>query len=158
MTKMSIAAQIFALFYAVLYGALFTISDRWRPFFVRHRSKQGSYRLALSVLFFGFFPAAYFVIAFQVWMRVPGSKIWLLALAMYCVLPLYAFHCIWSWIVQGRRTIFYSSEELDCEPIKSAFLFVGNSLLPALLAGSILILSLVGPLLVLLFVCMGTTA
>ncbi len=156
MTKMSIAAQMFALFYAVLYGALFTISDRWRPFFVRHGSKEGRNRLALAVLFFGLFPAAYFVTALRVWLRVPGSEIPALALAMYSVLPLYAFHCVWSWIVQGGRTIFYSPEELDEDPIKSAFRFLGPGSLPAWLVGLILGLCLVGPFLGLLSVCMST--
>lgn len=158
MPQLTVGAQIFALFYAVLYGALFTISDRWRPFFVRHGSKQGKKRLLLALVFFGAFPAGYFVIALPVFLRVREVYAWVLPIAMYSVLPLYAFHCGWSWIVQASRTTFYSPEELAVDPIKSSFCFVGDGPLDVLAAVLILAFAFVGPLVSLLLVCMWATA
>ena len=119
---------------------------------MRRGSKEGKKRLILAVLLYGLFPAGYFLLALWVWLRVPGANIWLLALAVYSVVPLYAFHCAWSWIVQRWRTSFYSEEEVNSDPIKSSFCFLGSGSLSCLFASLILLLCLVGPLLALLFV------
>ena len=155
---MPIGAQVFALFYAVLYGALFTISDKWRPFFVRRGSRQGRKRLGLAVLFFGLLPVAYFVIALDIWMRIQTINIWWLALAIYSVLPLYAFHYAWSWIVQANRASFYAQEELDEDPVAASFRFLGDGSCGAWFAAMTVVICLLGPVVGLLFMCMSTTA
>lgn len=139
---MSIASQIFLLFYAVLYGILFTISDRWRPFATPHLSRQAWYRLALSVMCFGVLPVVYFLLALRLLMSVDKSSTWHLALAIYAVAPLAAFHFSWIWIVLSRRNTFYSTNEQVLEPVKSSLEWVGET--PVSLLGVTTLLTFFG--------------
>jgi hypothetical protein len=155
---MSIASQVFLLFYAVIYGALFTISDRWRPFSMRHGSRQGAWRSVLSVIFFGVFPGLYFIWAFLRWLTIQGKDPVVLAVAIYSVAPLYAFHFIWSWFVRAHKDIFYSAEEQSREPVCKALGWVGSERVPTWIRALMVAFFLIGPIALLVFVPIGRSS
>ena len=124
--SLSIASQIFLVFYAVLYGALFTFSDRWRPFFMTHSSQQGWNRLLLSLFFFGVAPVVYLILVLPLLMLVAKSSIISIGLAIYAIAPLVAFYLLWVWLVISWKDKFYSEQELQLDPVKNSFLWVGE--------------------------------
>lgn len=124
---MSTVSQIFVLFYAVFYGAIFTMSDRWRPFFVSHTAHHGWKKLAFSLVFLGLFPVGYFVIVLPLFLPIKDSSWICLFLAVYAVAPIFAFNFFWTWIVVSKRNIFYSQQEQQTEPVKSSLEWVGKS-------------------------------
>src|SRR2546427_9980022 len=144
---MSIASQIFALFFAVLYGALFTISDRWRPFFIRHDSREGWYRAAMATGCLGVCPVLYFVFAFEIMLGVAGSTWVQLVIAVYAVAPLVAFYFVWLWIILRDPKKAYSPSEQGIEPVKSSLDWVGGNGVSAAGVVALLGIFLVGPIL-----------
>jgi hypothetical protein len=126
MSEMSIVSQVFLLFYAVIYGVVFTISGRWSPFFIRHSEKEGWYRLGLSLIFFGLLPVIYFIIALPRLLIVSKSDGLNLFLAVYCVSPLIAFYFLWAWIVLGWPDKYYTKSEKCHEPLLTSLELVGN--------------------------------
>lgn len=123
---MSVPSQIFLLFYAVLFGAIFTISDRWRPFALPHRSKEGWRRFLLSVVFVGVLPIGYFLLAFPILLSISGSTRICLGLAVYAVAPLVGFYFSWVWIVLWKKNMFYTREQQDLEPVRGSLQWVGD--------------------------------
>jgi hypothetical protein len=69
---MNIRQQISLFFYAVLYGAFFTLSDRWKPF-TFEVGGAGARRYWLSIGFLLGLPAIYFSHVFLVLGRTPLS-------------------------------------------------------------------------------------
>ncbi len=124
---MPIACQVFLLFFAVMYGVIFTISDRWRPFFMHHRTSQGWRRSLLGLIFFGLCPIGYFLIAFTLLLRVSTNSIVHMAVSAYAVAPLIAFYFIWIWIILWRPQIFYTEQERNTEPLKTSLAWLGNN-------------------------------
>ncbi len=119
---MTIVGHVFILFYAVLYGVIFAISDRWRPFIIHHSTKEGWRRLLLSFFFIGIFPIAYFIFALPCLLMVSKADVLYLALTVYCVTPLVAFYFLWIWIVFRKPSTFYTKQEQDTDPLKSELL------------------------------------
>ncbi len=149
---MTIAQQIFLLFYAILYGALFTLSDRWKPF-IFESGKEGNARYLLSVILFGILPILYFYIAFSILARtqtaITGSWQGFLRflLLFFLVTPIYGFYCIWGGIVLLKRDLFYANSTWDFivhrNPLEGT---TQRTAVKALVIGVILV---VGPLLTL---------
>ena len=153
---MSIASQVFLVFYAIIYGAVFAVSDRWRPFFVRRYEWQGVRRAVLSLFFFGFFPVLYFLVVFQLLLTNERKDPVLLGVVIYSVAPLYAFLCIWAWIVVRWKDFFYCMEEQRLEPVRNSLDWLGSkapsfSRYPFVV---VVALFLIGPI-ISLFVCIG---
>jgi len=123
----SVASQIFLLFYAVLYGALFTISDRWRPFASSHRSRTDLFRATLAAFFFGLLPIGYFLWALPRLLLIAGTRTVDLLVAAYAVAPLAGFYFLWLWLVLRYRPTFYSAEQISLEPVKSSIQWIGDS-------------------------------
>lgn len=118
--------QVFLLFFAVMYGVVFTISDRWRPFFMHHRTSQGWRRGLLSLIFFGLCPIGYFLVAFPILLRVSADSIVPMAVSAYAVAPLIAFYFIWIWIILWRPQMFYTEQERNTEPLKTSLAWLGD--------------------------------
>ena len=115
-------SQVFALFYAVLYGALFTITDKWRPLMGSFGCK-GLRRLGASVVWYGLTPVSYFVVAFMQieHLRKPTCLSLSIPLSILCVAPLIFFHFCWIWWVVPRRERYYEAEHLTTdETLKAA--------------------------------------
>ncbi len=120
MCEITEAQQIFLVFYGILYGAFFTLSDRWKPFAFENM-REGRNRLVLSVVFLGLLPVVYFAWAFQ---RLPYliSGVFIekqlsfpgLFLVMFFVTPVYGFYALWMGIVIGtqskERFCFYKKD------------------------------------------------
>lgn len=124
--NMSVSSQVFLLFYAVIYGVLFTISDRWRPFFTHHRSKESWYRFILSLLFFGILPVGYFLFVFPPLLYVTGTSTLQIAISAYAVAPIISFYFIWIWIVLWQKDTFYTDIEQNTEPLKTSLTWLGR--------------------------------
>lgn len=107
---MTVPSQIFTLFYAVLYGALFTITDKWRPLMGTAFSPRGWNRLLLSVALYGLAPVLYFVLAFTGFQGVRTVTPRDLLLSIYCVAPLVFFHFCWIWMVAGEPDCYYEKD------------------------------------------------
>ena len=154
---MSTTGQIFTLFFAVIYGALFTISDRWRPFFMSHKSQEGIRRIFLSLIFFGVIPVIYFVFTFFVLAKTVSdgtfSSILSPLAAVLFVMPLGAFYLIWLWIVIPNKEKFYSGHELKLEPVSNSFHWLDkNEPITFAFASLMLTIFLFVPLIVLILV------
>ena len=124
---MSFPSQIFLLFYAVLYGVLFTLSDRWRPFYSSHQEPHGWRRLLISLAMFGVLPVIYFLLAVQKMMQVSSTDFFHLALAIYAVAPIGFFYVLWLFIVVPRRKFFYTPYELNTSPVKDSMDWIGTN-------------------------------
>jgi hypothetical protein len=123
---MSIPSQIFLLFYAVLFGAIFTISDRWRPFALPHKSREGWQRFLLSTVFFGVLPVGYLILVLPMLFSINATTRTCLGLAVYAVAPLVGFYFSWVWIVLWKRDNFYTPEQQELEPVRSSLQWVGK--------------------------------
>jgi hypothetical protein len=121
------ASHVFVVFYAVLYGALFTISDRWRPFFVEHGSAQGILRWLWAAFCYGALPIGYFL-AVRYWFRTTRTDTISLLAAAYLMFPLVAFHTLWSWVVGANPDRFYSATERAKEPVRTSLELVSGQL------------------------------
>jgi len=143
---MSISSQIFLLFYAVLYGAIFTISERWRPFNVANNPDKGWCRLVLSLIFLAGLPVVYFLLTFEGLLSVSTYNTISLAVAVYAVAPLAAFYFLWGWIVTWGRNTFYSDNERKTEPLKSSLTWIGTGHITFVGASAILLVFLVFPI------------
>lgn len=108
---MTIPSQVFLLFYAVLYGALFTITDKWRPLMGVFGPK-GRNRLVLSVILYGLAPVLYFLRAFRQLQGVRAPTYFNLLLSIYSVVPLVFFHFCWIWVVVPNVGRFYEDRHL----------------------------------------------
>jgi hypothetical protein len=108
--QMKDTSQIFALFYAVLYGALFTITDKWRPVMGTFGCK-GQRRLLASFVCYGLLPVCYFVVAFLRLESVRATSL-NIPLSIVCVAPLVFFHFVWIWWVVPRRNRYYETYHL----------------------------------------------
>jgi len=110
---MSTVQQIFLFFYAIIYGALFTLSDRWKPF-TFERGREGRARFLLSLMFFGVLPVLYFSYVFLLLgserqpLSVDLPSILRVASAFALVVPIYGFYSLWAGIVMLDRRRFYS--------------------------------------------------
>lgn len=115
-----VISQIFTLFYAVLYGAIFTLSDRWRPFYRYSKEPNGFKRLLLSLVFLGLLPVLYFCLMIQILLNITCSVNILNTFAIiYAVAPLGSLYILWTFIIRRWYKSFYSDHELSLEPIKS---------------------------------------
>lgn len=110
---MSTAQQIFLFFYAIVYGAFFTLSDRWKPFTLE-RGRPGFIRFCVSMTLLGLLPIAYFSYVFLVLgdHNVAYSRDFcnfLRLLAVFAlVAPTYGFYCFWEGVILLNRRTFYS--------------------------------------------------
>jgi hypothetical protein len=113
---MTVPNQVFLLFYAVLYGALFTITDKWRPLMGSFGCK-GLRRLGASVVCYGLAPVSYFVVAFMQLehLRKPTCVSLSIPLSILCVAPLIFFHFCWIWWVVPRRERYYEVYHLKTD-------------------------------------------
>jgi hypothetical protein len=123
--NMSLPSQIFLLFYAVLYGVLFTLSDRWRPFFSAQNEPHGWRRLIISLVLFGLLPVTYFLLAMQKMTQASATDLFHLGIAIYAVAPLGFFYVLWLFIVVPRKDFFYTPYELNASPVKDSLDWVG---------------------------------
>jgi hypothetical protein len=149
---MSTISQVFLLFYAVLYGAIFTISDRWRPFLMPRKCKQAGRRFALSTALLGILPVGYFLLAFPVLESTDASSRGWLALAVYQAAPLMSFYFSWVWIVIWKKETFYSPEELRMEPTRTSMEWVTNTGVSFWVIGPLTIILFVVPFVLLILV------
>ena len=144
--KMSIVAQVFLLFYAVLYGVLFTISDRWRPFFISHGSKEGWRRMGLSLVLYGIIPIGYFLLVLPMILEITNFDRISLGLAIYAVAPLIASYFLWVWLVISKKDEYYSKAEQQLEPVKSSLEWVAQRPISSLGVLILLVAFYIGPI------------
>ena len=109
---MNPSQTIFLLFYAVLYGAIFTISDKWKPFtYAGSDNPEGRKRVLSSVFFLVLLPVFYFILCVNSLSYIceRGSLKFLTPICL--VSPLYAFYVLWAMLVSSKKDIFYSHRE-----------------------------------------------
>ena len=119
-------SEVFLVFYAVLYGVLFTLSDRWRPFFTSHTSRHGWKRLALSLVLLGLAPVSYLILILPKIAQKTSVDWYYVLFAVYEVAPIGFFYILWVIITLRWREIFYSRLEQGTEPVKSSLKWVGK--------------------------------
>lgn len=151
--RLDIAQQVFIIFYAVLYGAIFTISDRWRPFFASPNSSKSISRLKLSFVLLGVLPIIYFLFMFTQLSHFDKTGWWLIFI-IFSVAPLYGIYNIWSWIVVSRKDKFFSDYEQNNSnsPVKHALGWVGGKTPSIKYMIFMSILLIVAPILALYFI------
>ena len=112
---------IFPVFFAVIYGAIFTISDRWRPFFTHFGRQTSKTRLVWSGVLLGILPIGYF--SLMLWWKSSSTSAqwWVPLLSAYASAPIALFYWIFVWISIKWKFSLYSTGELACEPVKSSF-------------------------------------
>ncbi len=110
---MSTAQQLFLFFYAIVYGAFFTLSDRWKPF-TFEKGPQGFARFCLSMTLLAAMPVVYFSYVFltlggwhAVFLRDSISFLRLFVIFVL-VTPIYGFYCLWAGVVLLKRARFYT--------------------------------------------------
>lgn len=123
---MNSAQTIFSLFYAILFGAIFTISDRWRPFTCSGETREGRKRVNLSILLLGVFPVLYFLFTFSSLSSITLKGILSLGIVIYLVVPLYAFYISWVMIVSFNKSKYYSAQEQDKPPIVESLFWIAD--------------------------------
>ena len=144
--------QLFALFYAILYGVFTTVTHRWRPFQFGYR--EGTRRALLSLFFLAACPFFYFVVVMVFLQRHPitvpdtffSADFVKFLLLFFFLGPMGAFYTFWGYILNRWKKKFYSAEEWKILGVgveeqhrhSSAWLFVGLFLLLA----SVLVLGL----------------
>lgn len=125
--EMNASQTIFSLFYAILYGAIFTISDRWRPFtFAGSNNPEGRKRVNSGILMLGLFPVAYFILCFFSLSHVCRIGFFELLMTIYLVSPLYAIYVLWVMLVSFQKDKFYSKEEQRFSPIHESLFWIAN--------------------------------
>lgn len=126
-TEMNSSQTIFSLFYAVLYGAIFTISDRWRPFtFAGSNNPEGHKRVNASLLLLGVFPVSYFILCFFSLSNICKMGFFKLLMAIYLVSPLYAVYVLWAMLVSFQKNKFYSKQEQTSSPIRKSLFWIAS--------------------------------
>jgi len=104
--------QIFSLFYAILYGVIFTLSDKWKPFtHARSERHEGLKRVISSIIALVMFPVSYFISCFWVMGHISKFEFCKLLITIFLVSPLYAFYSLWAMYVPYHRDTFYSKGE-----------------------------------------------
>jgi hypothetical protein len=106
-----VLSQIFTLFYAVLYGAIFTLSDRWRPFYSSFEYEPQIRRHILSFFFFALFPVFYFISTLLELNKISVINHTSLFLSFYSVAPLGFFYICWSLYMRKYSDKYYSCNE-----------------------------------------------
>jgi len=152
---MSIASQVFLLLYAVMFGAVFTISDRFRPFALPPQSKPGRRRVVLSLLFLGVLPTGYLLFALPILLSVNSTTRGCLGLAIYVVAPLIFSYFSWVWIILWKTDKFYDEEQLTIEPVRSSLEWVGERPLSGWVIGLLTTVLFVVPLVLLMLASSG---
>jgi hypothetical protein len=118
---MNDAQTIFAVFYAIFWGAVFSVSSRWKPFNfglifdkeVQHVTK----RILLAKLILNILPILYFVIIFYV-LELKGKLcelqrkclVDITAIVLSGIIPAFAifgFYRLWIGIIERRPKSFY---------------------------------------------------
>ena len=124
---MNTAQTIFSVFYAVLYGAIFTISDRWRPFtYAGPNNPEGCKRFLLSLVLLVLFPVFYFILIFDPLSYICQRGFLKLLLPIYLVSPLYAFFVLWVTCVSSNKNIYYSQQEQRRPPIRDSLFWISD--------------------------------
>ena len=112
---MSVGQQIFLFFYAIVYGAFITLSDRWKPF-AMEKGAKGFARFCLSMTFLAVLPFLYFSCAFLSLAGITRQLVLdvssVIELMTVCALvaPIYGFYCFWAGIVLLNREKLYADE------------------------------------------------
>jgi hypothetical protein len=121
---MNTLQTIFSLFYAVLYGAIFTISDRWRPFtFAGPNNPEGRKRVISSLMLLVLFPVFYFILCFFSLSYTCKVGFLKLLMTIYLVSPLFAVYVLWAMLVSLKKDNFYSEQEQASPPIAESLLW-----------------------------------
>jgi hypothetical protein len=143
------AQAIFTVFYAILYGAIFTISDKWRPFtYAGYKNHKGRKRICLSTLMLLLLPIIYFIVCFLA--LVNACKIGSFSQAMlryfletgydsviecfsqgvtigitiFLVSPVYALFSLWATRVSSCKDKYYSQQEQLKPPVRDSLSWV----------------------------------
>src|SRR5437016_2308255 len=109
------AQQIFLFFYAIVYGAFFTLSDRRKPF-TFEKGPQGLARFSLSLTLLATMPVVYFSYVFLALSRQEAvfSQDWVTFLRLVgifmMVAPIYGFYCLWAGVILLNRARFYADD------------------------------------------------
>jgi hypothetical protein len=107
--------QVFALFYAIMWGALANVWPRWRAFdwsLVVHKDQRAVPRCLLSVGMLNALPILFFVLVL-LWLRewrLDGAW-WSIGMKLVAIMiqpfALVGFYWLWAAIIQRFRNRFY---------------------------------------------------
>jgi hypothetical protein len=82
-TGLNLSQNVFVVFYAIFWGAIFNVQSRWKsfqlPLFLRF--KVATHRVILSFFILNILPILYFLWIFYLLSKLPDIKIWNLALS-----------------------------------------------------------------------------
>jgi len=115
---MNLYQQIFALFYAIMWGSLANVWNKWRPF-DWSRMGEGEHSLArtmLSLFMLNLLPILFFIYMF---LELGSSKLsgtcfgMKLFVVMLQPFSLIGFYGVWVAIIQWFRPYFYPPEPLS---------------------------------------------
>ena len=146
MSDLNASQTIFSLFYAILYGAIFTISDRWRPFTMAGLSCAGWRRVFLSFGLLVVVPIAYFIVSLFSLSQVKEMGPWKLLEIILLVSPLYASYVLWALCVSCRKKPFFSVRERRLLPVKESLHWTSNRSHNRLFALLLMVIILAGTL------------
>ena len=117
--QMTNAQTVFTVFYAILYGAIFTVSDKWKPFsYAGSNNRKGLKRCICSLIMLVLIPVIYFIHCFAALANTES------AYSILLVSPLYALYSLWSMYVPFNKDKFYSEEEQRTSPVKDSLFWI----------------------------------
>lgn len=114
---MNDAQQIFAVFYAIFWGGVFSVSARWKPFnfgaIFDKEVKNVTKRISLALLILNVLPILYFVIIFYCLKTNPfKGECWINISAMVLsgIIPafgIFGFYRLWLGIIEKDPSKYY---------------------------------------------------
>ncbi len=107
---MTTTQEIFVVFFAIFWGAVFSVQSRWRMFQPLVRYPHVLRRLSLSILLGNVVPILFFVWIFFRLKDTPGETVFQILAGVLPAFGIFGFYRLWMGIVEFAPRAFYESK------------------------------------------------